>query len=371
MGYQPEPPPVDPALRLTRDAYYVLVHTLRGTLLPPVIDTPEEVARRDNAAIAQVATMLPANADEAFLAAQCVGARLYGMDCIRLARGFAETDQMWARKCAAMGNSSLRESRQARSLLARLQAAREKREADGAATDRAAWSEHCTIGLMTDALADAPPAAPAEPPQPPQPPQPLAPAVAEPPADAKPKHDLAAVRDHVSAPRQADPRPGRPARQPGLRSARPRIGPLHRQRHHTRASGARRRGPKRSRRLARRRPDRRARVPCYVHLRSPRLRAALRQPCPRGTGRSACICGFNLLPLGASGLCSPCATSSRLATPWDGCATRPPVASAQRVTATTNLAAAEAIRSTAATSTACGQRSCGRRNHGLLPTNAS
>jgi hypothetical protein len=191
MGYQPEPPPVDPALRLTRDAYYVLVHTLRGTLLPPVIDTPEEVARRDNAAIAQVATMLPANADEAFLAAQCVGARLYGMDCIRLARGFAETDQMWARKCAAMGNSSLRESRQARSLLARLQAAREKREANSAATDRAAWSEHCTIGLMTDALADAPPAVPAEPPQPPQPPQPPAPAVAEPPADAKPKRDLA------------------------------------------------------------------------------------------------------------------------------------------------------------------------------------
>jgi hypothetical protein len=148
---------------------------------------PEEVARRDNAAIAQVAAMLPANADEAFLAAQCVSARLYGMDCIRLARGFAETDQMWAHKCAAMGNSSLRESRQARSLLARLQAAREKREADRVATDRAAWSEHCTIGLMTGALADAPPAAPAEPPAPATEPPPAP----KPPADAEPKRDLA------------------------------------------------------------------------------------------------------------------------------------------------------------------------------------
>ncbi|HME27581.1 MAG TPA: hypothetical protein VKI44_40710 [Acetobacteraceae bacterium] len=190
MDHQPEPAPSDPTLRLTRDVYYVLVHTLSGTLLPPVNDTPEERARRDHAAIAQVAAMLPGNADEAFLAGQCVGARLYGMDCIRLARGFAETDQMRARQCAAMGNSSLRESRQARSLLARLQAAREKREADRAATDRAAWSEHCTIGLMTDALADAPPAVPAEPPPPA--PEPPAPAAAEPPEDAEPKRDLAA-----------------------------------------------------------------------------------------------------------------------------------------------------------------------------------
>ena len=86
-----------------------------------------------------------------------------------------------------------RESRQARSLLARLQAAREAREKDPAATDRAAWSEHCTIGLMTDALADTPPAsvAPAEPAAPP--PAPVAePAAPEPPSGAAPARDLAA-----------------------------------------------------------------------------------------------------------------------------------------------------------------------------------
>src|SRR5271166_1885238 len=127
MDHQLEPEPSDPTLRLTRDVYYMLVHDLRGTLLPPVNDTPEERARRDHAAIAQVAAMLPGNADEAYLGAQCVAAPLYAMDRIRLARQFAETDQMRARQCAAQGNSSLRESRQARSLLARLQAAREAR----------------------------------------------------------------------------------------------------------------------------------------------------------------------------------------------------------------------------------------------------
>jgi hypothetical protein len=184
MDRPPEPEPSDPTLRVTRDVYYVLVHTLRGALLPPVNDTPEELARRDNAAIGQVAAMLPANADEAYLAAQCVAARLYGMDCVRQARDFGATDQMWAHKCAAQAASMWRESRQARSLLMRLQAAREKREADSAATDRAAWSEHCTIGLMKDALAGAPPAAPAEPPTVPPVPEP---SVAEP-----PQRDMAA-----------------------------------------------------------------------------------------------------------------------------------------------------------------------------------
>ena len=36
----PEPP--DLALLLPRDAYYQLVHSLRGLLPPPVTDTPED-----------------------------------------------------------------------------------------------------------------------------------------------------------------------------------------------------------------------------------------------------------------------------------------------------------------------------------------
>ena len=41
-----------------------------------------------------------------------------------------------------------------------------KREADYAATEKAAWIEHCAIGLMAQALGRAPPAPVAEPPPP-------------------------------------------------------------------------------------------------------------------------------------------------------------------------------------------------------------
>ena len=190
MDRDPAPEPTDLSLQLPRSTYWQLLHMLRGMLPDPEDDTLEALAHRDHAAIAQVAAMLPANADEAFLAAQCVGARLYGMGCIREARGLAKTDPEWQRKCAAQGFSAFRESRQARSLLARLQMAREKREKDPAATDRAAWSEHCTIGLMTDALAGSPAKpvpVPVEPQSVPEPPP-----AAEPAADEAPKRDLAA-----------------------------------------------------------------------------------------------------------------------------------------------------------------------------------
>ena len=55
----------------------------------------------------------------------------------------------------------------------RVQAVRQKREADNASLDKATWLEHCTIGLMADALGRIAPAPIAEPP-PPQP-APIAP----------------------------------------------------------------------------------------------------------------------------------------------------------------------------------------------------
>jgi hypothetical protein len=62
---QTEPP--DLSLLLPRDAYHHLVHTLRGALPPPLADTPEDLARRDNAA----------------LAAQFVTANAQALDCLR------------------------------------------------------------------------------------------------------------------------------------------------------------------------------------------------------------------------------------------------------------------------------------------------
>jgi len=176
--------PSNPALQLCRDTYYQVVHTLRGSLPPPVTDTPEDLARRDNAAIAHVASLLPANADEAHLASQHVAADAYAMDCLRVAREYATADHAFFLKCNAWAVSMMRQARSARALLLRVQAERRTRDADPAAADRAAWTEHCAIELMTAALGTAPPAAVAEPPPPP-PQQPTEEPVTDPIAEAE------------------------------------------------------------------------------------------------------------------------------------------------------------------------------------------
>lgn len=113
--------------------------------------------------------MLPANAEEADLAARCVGHAAYGMDCLRLAR-VHRADLTSFLKCTAQAASVERRAQSARSLLMRLQAERRKREADSAAVDQAAWREHCAIGMMADALGvDATLSPPPEPPPPPAP----------------------------------------------------------------------------------------------------------------------------------------------------------------------------------------------------------
>ena len=90
------------------------------------------------------------------------------MDALRLARdpGMAVVLVL---KCSAQAASMMRQAQSAMRLLLRMQAARQKIEADSAATDRAAWTEHCAAGLMAQALPGAPPMVMAEPPPPPEP----------------------------------------------------------------------------------------------------------------------------------------------------------------------------------------------------------
>src|ERR1700710_2380264 len=64
-----------PATDLPTNLYYQLVYTLTDLLPPPLDDTPEALLTRNHAAIAKVAALLPVNADEADLAAQCIAAR--------------------------------------------------------------------------------------------------------------------------------------------------------------------------------------------------------------------------------------------------------------------------------------------------------
>jgi len=156
----------DLALQLPRDMYYQLVHALFTSLPPPVTDTPEDLTRRDNAAIAQVACLLPANADEVALAAQYVAANARALEYLRLANNLA-ADPARALQYTAQAACMMRQARGARSLLLRVQAQRQKREANQASLDRAAWIEHCAIGLMANALGRTPPAPP--PPDEPEP----------------------------------------------------------------------------------------------------------------------------------------------------------------------------------------------------------
>jgi len=82
-----------------------------------------------------------------------------------------------------------REANSSRSLLLRLQTERRRREADRAAADSGAWTEHCAIGWMTQAATGVPPEA--------VPPPPAAAAAAE--ATDEPVRDLAVEAEAYEA----------------------------------------------------------------------------------------------------------------------------------------------------------------------------
>ena len=171
MDHSPPSEPLDLTLQLPRDMYYQLIHTVRGSLPAPVTNAPEDLVRRDNAAIAQIAALLPANADEANLAALYLTASAQAHESLRLARQYP-ADTTLALQCTAQSANMMRQARGFRSLLLRVQAARQKREADSAATQSAAWTEHCAIGLMADALGRPKPAPILQPPPSPPTPEP-------------------------------------------------------------------------------------------------------------------------------------------------------------------------------------------------------
>jgi hypothetical protein len=106
-----------------------------------------------------VASMLPANAT---VAAQFVAAAAHAHDCLRLAGVYPASIELGL-KCRACSASMMREAQGARRLLMRVQAERRKLESDSAALDRAAWTEHCVAGLMSEALPGAPHPALADP----------------------------------------------------------------------------------------------------------------------------------------------------------------------------------------------------------------
>lgn len=156
------PDPPDLALLLPHSTYWQAIHILHNSLPLPVDDTPEARTHRDNTAMAEVASLLPVNADEAAIAVRCVAASACAMDCLRLAR-FHPDDTRHVMRCNAQSAAMMRQADAARSLLLRVQAARRKREANPAACNQDAWTEHCALSQMAEAAGHAAPEPPADP----------------------------------------------------------------------------------------------------------------------------------------------------------------------------------------------------------------
>ena len=85
-----------------------------------------------------------------------VAASAQALDCQRLSRQYPNDPEL-IQKCTAQSASMMRQARSWRALLQRVQAAREKREADATVRDAAAHTEHRALSLMAEALAHPPP----------------------------------------------------------------------------------------------------------------------------------------------------------------------------------------------------------------------
>jgi hypothetical protein len=133
------PPP--PAIELSTPLYYQLVYTLTDLLPPPLDDTPEGLRARNHAAIAKVAALLPANANEIDLAAQCIAARAQAEEMLRLLRQHP-SDINLVMRLNAQYASMVRTSLSVLGRLMRVQALRQKREAMDGAANQDAWAQH-------------------------------------------------------------------------------------------------------------------------------------------------------------------------------------------------------------------------------------
>jgi hypothetical protein len=133
--------PPQPAIDLSTPTYHQLVYTLTDLLPPPLDDTQEGLRARNLAAIAKVAALLPVNANEIDLAAQCIAARAQAEEMLRLLRQHAGDIGLVMRLNAQYG-SMVRTSLSVHGRLLRVQAVRQKREAIDAAATADAWALH-------------------------------------------------------------------------------------------------------------------------------------------------------------------------------------------------------------------------------------
>jgi len=140
-----------PAFDLSAPLYFQLVYTLTDLLPPPLDDSPEALHTRNHAAIAKVAALLPVNANEADLAAQCIAARAQAEEMLRLLRQHAGDIGLVLRLNAQYG-SMIRTSLSVLGRLMRVQALRQKREAIDEAANQDAWVQHVAERSMLEVV---------------------------------------------------------------------------------------------------------------------------------------------------------------------------------------------------------------------------
>jgi hypothetical protein len=103
------------------------VFLLMESLPPPLTDTPEERAARDEAAIASLAVLNPGDAYEARLAARAIAADARATECLRLA-SVPKLHPDRVDQCLRQANAMMRASEAALRSLRAMQATREKAE---------------------------------------------------------------------------------------------------------------------------------------------------------------------------------------------------------------------------------------------------
>jgi hypothetical protein len=151
MSDSPAPNHPNLAAQLPPNSYHYLIHTLSAALPLLPTDNPEDLALRDQAAIDRVASLCPANTAEAEIAALHVAACEHAKECLRLAMQ-PESGAPTQMKCRVQARGMMREAQGFMRLLLRMQAVRQKRDANSETRESAAWAEHCAKNLMTEAL---------------------------------------------------------------------------------------------------------------------------------------------------------------------------------------------------------------------------
>jgi hypothetical protein len=141
----------DLARLLPWEVFAEVILMLRGSLPPPVTDDPAAWARRDRAAMAAVASLLPVNGVEARLAAQFVAVDAFAAQSMRTAHEL-RLDPVAQARYARQAMGMIREGKGVLRLLLKLQANRQAVAADETAATCAAWVEHGALGMMQAAL---------------------------------------------------------------------------------------------------------------------------------------------------------------------------------------------------------------------------